>query len=256
MSEEEKQPWLSIITVVKDDLSGFEQTRLSILKQSLKNFEWVVVDSSKVKLSDQDSDVYAWTEPNGVFPAMNVGLQICTGQRVLFLNAGDALNDKETLAEIHLVSSNMDQSAVHFGDVAFVSADGLETVTPPPFDFVLERARQFSAGRFPPHQGVIAPRKALIDLGGFDESYKVAGDYKTTLLLAERTAFNYLPLVITRFTLGGVSSQNWLAGLREFHRARVEVYHLSGLSRVRSGWSSSLQLLKMAAVRSRHKLRA
>jgi len=249
VSEENEQPWLSIVTVVKDDPSGFEQTRLSVVNQSIKGFEWVVVDSSTVKLSDQGTDVYSWSEPNGVFPAMNVGLEICVGQRVLFLNAGDVLNEKETLEQIHGLSSDADKSAVLFGDVAFVSEDGLKIVVPPPLDFDFERSRQFSAGRFPPHQGVIAPRTLLLELGGFDESYKVASDYKTTLLLAERTTFKYMSLVITRFTLGGVSSQNWLASLREFHRARVEVFHLSGLSRVRSGLWASLQLLKMATVR-------
>jgi hypothetical protein len=96
---------------------------------------------------------------------------------------------------------------------------------------------------------VIAPRRLLLDLGGFDELFKVAGDYKTTLLLAERTTFKYIPLVISRFTLGGVSSQNWFASVREFHRARVDVYHLSGLPRIRSVLWASLQLLKMATIR-------
>jgi glycosyltransferase involved in cell wall biosynthesis len=249
-----EQPWLSIITVVKDDPIGFERTRLSILSQTDKNFEWVVVDSSKVRLSEAEADLYTWTEPQGIFPAMNLGLQLCKGERVLFLNAGDLLNDNATMAQIHEFASSTSETEVIYGDVSFVSEDGSETITPPPLNFDLERSRRFTGGRFPPHQGVLAPRKIMMDLDGFDESFKLVSDYKSTLQLAEQTEFRYLPLVVTQFMLGGASSTNWFASLGEFHRARVEVYQLTGFSRLQSAWSSFLQFLKMLAARSRQAL--
>ena len=39
-------PWLSIITVVKDDPEGFARTAESIAGQNLKGVEWVVIDGS------------------------------------------------------------------------------------------------------------------------------------------------------------------------------------------------------------------
>ena len=247
MSEDTEPPWLSIITVVKDDPIGFERTRSSVLSQTLRNFEWVVVDSSEEKLSVVGVDLYLWSEPQGIFSAMNVGLNACMGSRVLFLNAGDVLNEMNTISQIHEFVSMNSQAKVLYGDVCFVSEDGITSITPPPFDFDLERSRKFSAGRFPPHQGLLAPRETLIELRGFDESYKIASDYKSTLLLSEQVEFEYLPLVVTRFTLGGVSSKCWRESLREFHRARVEVYGLSGPSRLSSALSSLLQFLKMLA---------
>jgi len=249
MTEEDKQPWLSIVTVVKDDPTGFDRTRESILNQSNGDYEWIVVDSSDVELIVPDANVYTWTAPTGVFPAMNTGLRLCTGQRVLFLNAGDTLNGKTTLSEIQRACSSLEESTIIYGDVSFISEDGLKNVTPPPFDFEFERARLFSAGRFPPHQGLVAPRESLNKIGGFDESYKVAGDYKTTLLLSVLARFEYLPLVITRFTLGGVSSQSWVYSLREFHTARVQVYNLTGFRRIKSWWAMYVQLCKMTAAR-------
>ena len=254
MSEETEQSWLSIITVVKDDPVGFERTRASVLSQTLRNFEWVVVDSSNEKLSEVAADLYTWVEPQGIFPAMNAGLNLCKGDRVLFLNAGDLLNDKNTISQIYEFVSIRNQAKVLYGDVSFVSEDGITSITPLPFDFDLERSRKFSVGRFPPHQGVLAPRKTLMELKGFDESYKLASDYKTTLLLAEQAEFEYLPLVVTQFTLGGASSKYWRESLLEFHRARVEVYELSGPSRLQSALSSLLQFLKMLAARVRNPL--
>ena len=254
MSEIDRQPWLSIVTIVKDDPTGFYRTRESVLNQSLENYEWIVVDSSDLGLIVPEADLYTWSAPAGVFPAMNVGLRLCTGHRVLFLNAGDTLNLKTTLSEIEQACSMLDDSTVFFGDVSFISEDGLESATPPPFDFQLERERLFAAGRFPPHQGLVAPRELLDKVGGFDESYKVAGDYKTTLLLSTLVPFDYRPIVITRFTLGGVSSQNWILSLFEFHRARVQVFGLSGFRWIESWRAMGVQFFKISAagVRKTH----
>ena len=251
MSEIDGKPWLSIVTVVKDDPTGFDRTRESVLNQSLENYEWVVVDSSHLGLVVPEANVYTWIAPAGVFPAMNVGLRLCTGNRVFFLNAGDTLSLKTTLLEIERACSILDDSTIVFGDVSFISEDGLKSVTPPPFDFQLEQARLFAAGRFPPHQGLVAPRELLNRVGGFDESYKIAGDYKTTLLLSTLAPFDYLPIVITRFTLGGVSSQSWIPSLLEFHRARVQVYGLSGFRWIKSWWAMGAQFFKMSAARVR-----
>ena len=152
MSEIDGKPWLSIVTVVKDDPTGFDRTRESVLNQSLENYEWVVVDSSHLGLVVPEANVYTWIAPAGVFPAMNVGLRLCTGNRVFFLNAGDTLNLKTTLLDIERACSILDDSTVVFGDVSFISEDGLKSVTPPPFDFQLEQARLFAAGRFPPQR--------------------------------------------------------------------------------------------------------
>jgi hypothetical protein len=39
-------PWLSVITVVKDDAEGFARTAASLSQQNLEGVEYIVVDSS------------------------------------------------------------------------------------------------------------------------------------------------------------------------------------------------------------------
>jgi len=250
MPKEDKQPWLSIVTVVKDDPTGFDCTRESILSQTLSNYEWIVIDSSSVKLKQTGVTAYKWVEPQGIFQAMNVGLTLCEGRYVLFLNAGDCLEGPSTLERIRFLSEGVQLETVLFGDVTFVEQDGTP-LTPPPLEFELEREHFFTRGRFPPHQGLLTPPKLLRQAGGFDESFTIASDYKTLLKLSKDAKFLYIPIVISNFALGGISSQRRVASAREFHRARMEVYSREEFSELTAHLSFLRELAAVTAVKLR-----
>ncbi len=122
MPEEDKQPWLSIITVVKDDPTGFDRTRESILNQSDGDYEWIVIDSSHEPLAKPENTVYTWVEPKGIYPAMNLGIKHSTGKFVYFLNAGDTFAGPNSLSEVLL--SLTDECDVLVGEVVFVNEKG------------------------------------------------------------------------------------------------------------------------------------
>ena len=88
----------------------------------------------------------------------------------------------------------------------------------------------FSRGRFPPHQGTIANRQALLDLGGFDTSYRIAADYALFLKLSLRAEPSISADSIALFHEGGLSTIAWRESLSEFHRARREILKPSGLT--------------------------
>ena len=98
-------PWLTIVTVVKDDMEGFARTAGSLGGQSAVDFEWLVVDSSPDRDKVRREAIrilpgalaYEWVEPKGVYPAMNYGLTRARGRFTLFLNAGDVLADARVL---------------------------------------------------------------------------------------------------------------------------------------------------------------
>ena len=97
-------PWLSVVTVVKDDSAGFAATRASLLGQDLDGVEWIVIDGSATAVEpDSPPDLavhYAWEPPAGVYAAMNSGLERAQGDYVYFLNAGDRLHASTTLRDV------------------------------------------------------------------------------------------------------------------------------------------------------------
>jgi hypothetical protein len=246
--------WLSIITVVKDDVAGFARSAASLQGQDLDGVEWVVIDSSDDASQIPEAIVqaglaatYRWTTPSGIYPAMNAGLDASTGSYAYFLNAGDCLHDDSVLAHVRTVIGR-DRPVWLYGQVCFVSPDG-RRVTPPPFDYAAEGRAHFSRGRFPPHQGTVASTSALRSMGGFDDSYRIAADYAAFLRLSQLAIPVETSRTLADFYVGGVSTSDWKGSLGEFHRARREILRLSGGAALRERLETAAQYSRMQVAR-------
>lgn len=237
-------PWLSVVTVVKDDRDGFARSLASLREQELDGVEWIVIDGSSdigaiPALLEQDSSpsaVYRHEPPRGIYPAMNTALESASGDVIYFLNAGDTLVSPAVLARVR---EQLHASAVWgFGPVEIEEASGSVVVTPP-WDYRAEKRSGFSRGFFPPHQGTFARTSALRQIGGFDTSYRIAADYAAALHLSLLADPVELPFVIARFREGGTSTVRWQESFREFHRARREILRPSGIAALRERWETA-----------------
>lgn len=249
-------PWLTIVTVVKDDPEGLERTLRSLQGADLVSVEHLIIDSStdRALCGDQVdalglSSRVMWTEPAGVYAAMNSGLAEATGEFVHFLNAGDELASPMVLADLQAILIGSDTVWLE-GPVEIIGTDGTVVVTPS-WDYDLEREWAFSRGRFPAHQGTVVRTDSLRSIDGFNTSFTVAADYAVFLRLTKLDApparFDG---VIARFHEGGVSTTRWSRSLREFHRARVQILRPAGALARRERWSTARQFAAMAAYRS------
>jgi GT2 family glycosyltransferase len=177
---------------------------------------------------------------------MNTALERAQGEYIYFLNAGDELFDAQATSEMRTMGQ---QSPVWFyGQVCFVDDKGRET-TPPPFDYAKEKAASFSNGRFPPHQGTVARRTALKELGGFDTSFAIAADYALFLRLSTIAQPLETSATLARFFTGGLSSTAWKASLAEFHRARREILPMTPQQRAAEGLRTQRTRLVMSLAR-------
>ena len=246
-------PWLTVVTVVKDDPEGLAKTRQSLLNQDLATVEWIIVDSSADTASTSDIlnglDVptdLVWVEPQGVYPAMNVALRRASGTYIYFLNAGDELRDHALERIRHLAQEASPEWIVGQVDIHEVSGN---TVTTQMIDLARESRAFFANGRFANHQGTFVKVDLLRAIGGFDESYSVAADYKAFLQLMQQALPLQVPDTVAVFTEGGISTDSWFRGWREFSRARSESYALTGLTI----WSERIKSLRNLAAMSWHR---
>lgn len=236
--------WLTVVTVVKDDLDGLVTSRDSMAMQELSDVQWVVVDSSQdseavraaTALLDCSTE-YEWCEPRGIYPAMNRGIELAVGEFVYFLNAGDEFADADVLERVRPVLTD---SVWGFGPVVIVEQNGTSILTPE-WNYHQEQRFSFSRGLFPPHQGTFTRRTALTDWGGFDTSYRIAADYAMALRLSKVQDPVILTFPIAVFREGGVSTLQWRASFSEFHRARREILRPRGTSAVREYWETLKQ---------------
>lgn len=230
-------PWLSVITVVRDDVEGFRRTLASLSAQDLEGVEFVVIDGSSdpAGIPQALGSVHAryqWVAPSGIYPAMNAGLEAASGEFIYFANAGDTFASDLVLARVRPLLAGQSWG---FGPVEIVEQSG-RTVVTPRWDYSRERAALFSRGHFPAHQGTFVRRELLLAVGGFDTSYAIAADYAMALKLSTIAEPVEIDVVIAQFHEGGTSTQRWQESFREFHRARREILAPTGLDAARERW--------------------
>ena len=227
------QPWLTVVTVVKDDLPGFVATATSVAAQDFSGVEYLVVDSSRNRESIPaalastelavlaESTTYTWERPAGIYAAMNSALTQAHGRYILFLNAGDCLVNDGVLTKVH-ESLTAAAAVWSYADVEIADASG-RVVRTPPWDFEAERSHSFARGHFPCHQGTFVSTQALRDTGGFDTRFTIGADYAAFLSLAKTSKPVTLNFVVARFTEGGASTKQWQRSVIEFHQARRDI---------------------------------
>ena len=101
------QPKFSIITITYNAASVIEPTLQSVLAQTYRNYEYLLIDGgskddtvAKAKASGI-TFAHIISEPDkGLYDAMNKGIGLATGDYLCFLNAGDSFFAPDTLQTI------------------------------------------------------------------------------------------------------------------------------------------------------------
>lgn len=95
---------LSIITVNYNNLGGLKKTLESVTCQSVKDYEWIVIDGgstdgSKELLEEYSNIIDFWVseKDHGIYEAMNKGIKVAKGDYLQFLNSGDSLADPDII---------------------------------------------------------------------------------------------------------------------------------------------------------------
>ena len=171
------QPKISVITVVRNDVSHIEQTMLSVLNQTYPNVEYIVIDGGStdgtvdIIMKYADKLAFWVSEPDGgIYPAMNKGLQHATGEWVNFMNSGDSFADDNVLNDIFCNQHNFTPSLHHIligGNTVNFFPDGHEDIHHAESAETIPHHLPFS------HQASFTRRETC----QFDTRYKYAADY-------------------------------------------------------------------------------
>jgi glycosyltransferase involved in cell wall biosynthesis len=105
---------ISIITVVYNGVSTIEQTILSVINQTYKNIEYIIIDGSSTDgtvdiIKKYEKHLIYWvSEPDkGIYDAMNKGIRKATGEWLNFMNSGDIFSDISVLKNIFCTNSTL-----------------------------------------------------------------------------------------------------------------------------------------------------
>lgn len=211
---------ISDVTVTYNNREGLRKTLESLSSQSLSNktevFEIIVIDGGSKDGSIEILEEYCCllrnhnnitiryiSEPDkGIYDAMNKGIDMSTGEWVMFINAGDILYSNNTISYIidNMSSSSNDSIDIFYGDSARDYGNKIEVTQPLPITSI-KKGLPFS------HQSVVT-RTALFRTRKYDQNYKISGDYEWFLnAYLEKKRFQYIPICISVFDTKGISSQ-------------------------------------------------
>ncbi len=169
------QKSFSIITINRNNRSGLKRTIDSVLMQTRKDYEYIVVDgastdgSAELKHQYPQIDQFISEPDEGIYNAMNKGISLAHGKYCLFLNSGDTLYDKDVLSEAML---KLNQS----GSCDIISfrlmLPGNDSYFPrKAFDYL-----HFLPGCIP-HQATLIRRELFDSIGKYREDYRLISDF-------------------------------------------------------------------------------
>ena len=223
-------PLVTAIVAVRNGAATLQRCLDSIAAQDFGRRETVVIDGASTdgtrELLERNFRAgvvssYLSEPDSGVYSAWNKGIARARGRWICFLGCDDRFHDPGALGElVRAGEADTTGARVVYGRINRVTASGvlIETIGVP----WAEARAAFFGGFNIPHPGTLHHRAIFEQRGGFDESYRIAGDYHLLLgELAERPAV-FVDRVVLDMGFGGLSSRpgTILVALREVERAR------------------------------------
>lgn len=221
---------LSIITISFNNKAGLIKTAESVCRQTFRDFEWIIIegggsDGSKEMIeelaSDATNNISYWCseKDNGVYNAMNKGLEHVNGEWVNFMNAGDTFFDSNTLAMLFCKERNTD---IVYGQMPRRCANGPlnnPSSMKPFLDFC-----HFYYDTLP-HQSTYTRLSLIKRVGRFDERYKLYADwcFFAKAILWYGASYEYIPFPLSIYQGDGISETN--DNYAELQKIRKEIYY-------------------------------
>ena len=206
---------VSVITINRNNLDGLKKTVESVLSQTWKEFEYILVDGdssdgSREYLKANESHFTYWiSEPdNGVFQAMNKGIRMAKGDYFLFLNSGDYFVGSHVLEQVF---SKYRDADLLLGQCNIMKNGEKIFLLDTPVDFTLLCLYQGSL----PHQGIFISKTLFEKYGLYREDLRYMSDWEFFLrvMIMHNATRDYLSFPIADYNTDGMSSNpdNWLA---------------------------------------------
>lgn len=196
---------LSIITINRNNAEGLRKTIESVVSQTFTDYEYIVIDGvstdGSVDIIKQHTDkINYWvSEPDsGIYNAMNKGVLKAKGEYLLFLNSGDILAARNTLATVIV---NMEDGVdILSGYVREKNDGGKDKYPPENFTF------RYLYYKNIPHQAEFIRRELLVAFGLYNENFMILSDNEFNVkALMNNANYRYIDVLVAYVDTTGVS---------------------------------------------------
>jgi len=207
---------ISIITVCYNSEKYIRSAIESVLNQTYKDIEYIVID---VNFKDKKMDIVKSYEPlfngrmewisekdNGIYDAMNKGINMASGDIIGILNSDDLFAEPDAVRKIISIFQKNNVDSV-YADLCYVSHNNTDKVVR---HWNSDNRKLFSKGWHPAHPTFYVKINIYRQFGLFNLAYKFAADFELMLRFLDRHKISayYLPEMLVKMRLGGATNNS------------------------------------------------
>ena len=206
---------ISIITPTYNSVKTISRTIDSVIYQSYKDIEYIIIDGGSTdgtdsivsKYKDELNIKFISEKDSGIYDAMNKGIKMATGDIIGILNSDDFYENKFVLIDVVEAFNNSSIDAV-YGDISYFGSD-INKIT-----------RVWKSGEYKesklnngwaiPHPALFIRRSVYERYGLFNLDFNIAADYEFILRILKvyKIRIKYIPKVFARMFNGGNSGSS------------------------------------------------
>jgi glycosyltransferase involved in cell wall biosynthesis len=218
---------VSIITVVYNNRHTISEAIDSVLSQTYNNIEYIIIDGDSNdgttdiidSYKDKISIVISETD-NGIYDAMNKGINLATGDIIGILNSDDIYYSNDVIDNIikdFIIDPDLD---IVYGNIVYVDKFDTSRIVRKWVSCNYYN-NFFEDAHVPPHPSLFLKKTIYSEAGLFNLNYKLAADYEFMLRIFKK--FNYKSKYLNNFfvkmRLGGATNKNF----KNIYKGNLEI---------------------------------
>lgn len=209
---------ISIITATFNSAKTLKDTIQSVLRQTNKDFEYLIIDGGS---TDETIDIVKsyesefsgrlkWVseKDQGIYDAMNKGIKMASGDVVGILNSDDYFTSNDILQTVADAFKCQEMDAI-YGDIHFIR-DGNPQKCVRYYSSRMFRPFWLRFGFMPAHPSFYCKREVFEKAGLYSLDYKIGADYEMMVRLFKkyRIMSQYINKDFVTMRTGGASNNN------------------------------------------------
>jgi glycosyltransferase involved in cell wall biosynthesis len=239
---------VSIITVVWNNNTTIKNAINSVLSQTYKNIEYIIIDGGSTdgsvevieKYRDKIS-VFLSESDKGIYDALNKGIDLSTGEVITILHSDDLFYDNSVVSDMmNRVSET--NAEICFSDMVIVDSSLKKVLRYYMSSYF--SPWMFRIGWMPPHPTCFIKKSLFDEFGLYSLDYKIAGDFDflVRIFYSRDINWGYLNRITVKMRQGGVSNDG-------FSSKRVIAREINQSLRENNVWSLPIFQLGRYAIR-------
>jgi glycosyltransferase involved in cell wall biosynthesis len=238
---------ISIITATLNSQKTIRDTLNSVLSQSYKNIEHIIVDGGSndetmkilKRYPNKNKKIYTCKD-SGIYKAINYGINKSKGDFIAILNSDDFYQSNNTISEVVKIINKNKNTKIFIGDVVYFKSFSFYKILRH-YSVSNFNRLQMCYGIMPAHPGSFIKKEIYQTNSLYNEGFKIASDFEFFLrvLYLKKIKFRIINQTIVRMRMGGISSKNVFSHiisteeiLKSFHLNKIKVNIFNILSRL------------------------